>query len=129
MTDDGPDQLALHIRHFMAAKSMTGPEWRTIVTRPGYDIADVASGILAYLTRQVLSIPHPTELSFPADWWQALKERWFPGWMKARWPVEYKRYHVEAMMWDWHLPPNGAKLTWVNWRGLLAGGAEVTETT
>jgi hypothetical protein len=26
---------------------------------------------------------------YPKDWWEALKERWFPEWAKKRWPVEY----------------------------------------
>ncbi len=24
---------------------------------------------------------------WPADWWQALKDRWFPQWALRRWPV------------------------------------------
>ena len=28
-----------------------------------------------------------TLASFPADWWQAFKERWFPRWALKRWPV------------------------------------------
>ena len=26
----------------------------------------------------------------PLDWWQAVKERWFPRWALLRWPVEYR---------------------------------------
>jgi hypothetical protein len=26
-------------------------------------------------------------LSWPDGWWQAFKDRWFPRWAKARWPV------------------------------------------
>jgi hypothetical protein len=25
--------------------------------------------------------------SYPADWWQAFKARWFPQWLKERYPV------------------------------------------
>lgn len=28
--------------------------------------------------------------TYPADWWQALKERWFPHWALKRWPVQNK---------------------------------------
>jgi hypothetical protein len=28
------------------------------------------------------------EVRYPADWWQALKERWFPPWAKRWWPVQ-----------------------------------------
>jgi nuclear transport factor 2 (NTF2) superfamily protein len=26
---------------------------------------------------------------FPADWWEAFKERWFPKWARDRWPVKW----------------------------------------
>jgi len=29
------------------------------------------------------------ECKWPADWWQAFKERWLPAWAKRRWPVQY----------------------------------------
>ncbi len=28
-------------------------------------------------------------IRYPADWWQELKERWFPAWARRRWPVRY----------------------------------------
>ena len=33
---------------------------------------------------------------FPEDWWQAFKERWFPQWLKQRYPVKCKRFVVNA---------------------------------
>jgi hypothetical protein len=35
---------------------------------------------------------------YPADWWQALKERWFPRWLLKRFPVvyTYKEFIVKA---------------------------------
>jgi hypothetical protein len=29
-------------------------------------------------------------IRYPLDWWQAVKERWFPDWLKNRFPVVYK---------------------------------------
>jgi len=31
------------------------------------------------------------EAKYPADWWQALKDRWFPAWLKQRYPVRMKQ--------------------------------------
>jgi hypothetical protein len=31
----------------------------------------------------------PVRVEYPADWWQALKARWFPAWAARRWPVRY----------------------------------------
>ncbi len=28
--------------------------------------------------------------SYPSDWWQAFKERWFPEFLREKFPVEYK---------------------------------------
>ena len=28
-------------------------------------------------------------MQIPADWWQGVKERWFPYWLKKRFPVRY----------------------------------------
>lgn len=27
------------------------------------------------------------DVRYPADWWQAFKDRWYPEWAKKRWPV------------------------------------------
>ncbi len=34
------------------------------------------------------------EAKYPADWWEAFKERWFPKWALQRWPVKYKTISV-----------------------------------
>ena len=34
------------------------------------------------------------EEQWPADWWQAFKDRWFPVWAKKQWPIQY---HTETM--------------------------------
>lgn len=35
---------------------------------------------------------HPVQT--PQDWWEHLKERWFPRWALRRWPVQYENYDV-----------------------------------
>lgn len=32
---------------------------------------------------------------WPADWWQAFKERWFPKWLKDRFPVRYEVFEID----------------------------------
>jgi len=36
------------------------------------------------------------EIRYPADWWEAFKERWFPRWLLKRYPVKYHEETVEA---------------------------------
>lgn len=39
------------------------------------------------------------EFRAPADWWEALKARWFPAWALKRWPVRERveRLDVKAL--------------------------------
>lgn len=36
------------------------------------------------------------QVSFPSDWWQSFKARWFPRWAKRRWPVKFDTVMLEA---------------------------------
>lgn len=36
------------------------------------------------------------EISYPADWWQAFRDRWFPRWAKRRWPVRYAKWQCKV---------------------------------
>ena len=33
------------------------------------------------------SVLKTTIVTYPADWWQHFKQRWFPSWAKKMWPV------------------------------------------
>jgi len=33
---------------------------------------------------------------YPADWWQAVKERFAPGWFRRRWPIEWNKTVVDV---------------------------------
>ena len=33
--------------------------------------------------------------TWPSDWWQAFKERWFPQWALRRWPVKHERIDID----------------------------------
>jgi len=35
-------------------------------------------------------------ISFPRDWWQAFKKRWFPKFALRLWPVIYTEHHIET---------------------------------
>jgi len=50
-------------------------------------------GIAAKLYSSLLDT---ASVSYPADWWQAVKERWFPKWAISRWPVRYTTKTFEA---------------------------------
>ena len=33
-------------------------------------------------------------IRYPATWWDAVKERWFPQWLLARYPVTYREHEI-----------------------------------
>jgi len=39
------------------------------------------------------------EEKWPADWWQAIKDRWFPEWLLSRWPVRYKTVSIHETIY------------------------------
>lgn len=54
-----------------------------------------------YLLRKIYAevMGHPLvdiEEKYPADWWQALKERWAPKWLLEKYPVQYKIISIQA---------------------------------
>ncbi len=37
------------------------------------------------------------DIVYPSDWWQAFKERWFPKWLRKRYPVQYTEHKIAAL--------------------------------
>lgn len=37
------------------------------------------------------------EIRYPLDWWQAVKERWFPKLFLRRWPVQYHIWKIDFL--------------------------------
>jgi len=38
------------------------------------------------------------EIRFPSNWREAFKARWFPGWLKKRFPIEFNIIKIEALL-------------------------------
>ena len=36
-------------------------------------------------------------ITYPADWWQGFKERWFPRWLRHISPVQRKTHFIERL--------------------------------
>lgn len=49
----------------------------------------------------ILKGEHPEErysrtIEYPQDWWEHFKARWFPSWLKKRFPVRYHKDVIET---------------------------------
>lgn len=61
------------------------------------DVSGMALELRAYVWQEVLQNERVTlavdesgafEAAWPATWWEHFKQRWFPAWALARWPVK-----------------------------------------
>ncbi|KKM45484.1 hypothetical protein LCGC14_1560710 [marine sediment metagenome] len=43
-------------------------------------------------------------VSYPADWWQAFRLRWFPAWWLSRWPVRYTEERIRLLAFYPQIP-------------------------
>ncbi|HUW35291.1 MAG TPA: hypothetical protein VM223_27080 [Planctomycetota bacterium] len=94
-------ELTCELRHIAAAKRVPLENFRFKAVGPDkYD----PEAIVVYLLREILAVRHPTVFRYPADWWEALKDRWLPARWKRRWPVVFKEVHAERLLWDWPVP-------------------------
>jgi hypothetical protein len=49
------------------------------------EMAAAAATLTSLIWGQVI---HDEEISYPEDWWEAVKQRWAPAWALRRWPVK-----------------------------------------
>ena len=40
----------------------------------------------------------PTVVRYPADWWEAVKQRFAPVWVTKRWPVKFNEHTMRHMI-------------------------------
>ncbi len=62
----------------------------TVTKEAGFIADELVMKIVARVTAQSLGGEAVRlEVTYPRDWWQHFKERWFPAWARYRWPVLY----------------------------------------
>src|SRR3989304_4837771 len=74
-----------------------------IAAIPEVDLENMAYARGELMARAILRLVHQKvdviESRYPASWWDAFKERWYPTWAKKRWPVEYtvRQWQISAL--------------------------------
>jgi len=58
------------------------------------------------------------EESYPADWWQAFKDRWFPKWLLRKYPVQCREIIIHKKIYravcpHVHADPPATHLRWL----------------
>lgn len=105
--------LAARAREYIYTQKIHGVSGRlseyicadAVTLRTEFD--HMMGGLVARLYAAVYGrkVDHQVIVSYPADWWQAFRERWFPRiWLQA-YPVIYKNVVVSADEFLPFVPP------------------------
>ena len=62
-----------------------------------YEHLGFMSDSLCFMLRQKIwgKKVEEVNIQYPRDWWQAVKERFAPKWLKRRWPIEYSLTKID----------------------------------
>lgn len=75
--------------------------------------------IVAIFRSEILGKSKKFEFKYPMDWAEAFKERWFPKWLRKKYPVRYTVLMVDAQaVWEdfaMTLPDKMGKATFMVW--------------
>ena len=84
-------------------------------------VDEAMQSMVAYLRVAIVALPDERidiERAYPADWWQAVRERWLPPWWLQRYPVQLRRISIHESRYRAvcpHLPTDqpGDHLAWL----------------
>jgi hypothetical protein len=65
---------------------------------------DMIARRVAYQFRTEIAGQKLKDFYYPANWKEAFKDRWFPKWLKKKFPVKFTYLEVKALYPQLHLP-------------------------
>lgn len=83
-------KIQLDINRFTAEQRMARSTMGNFSTREHLDE-------IVFRLEQRIATQHLKEISYPSDWKEAFKERWFPKWLLQKFPVKYTRYDAKVL--------------------------------
>lgn len=100
--------LTLVITQYQAAQMFDWP----FSESPKVEV-DHIKHMTAHMVHMIQRVATQREVvaEYPADWWQALKDRFAPTWACRLWPVLRKRIDMEVMYPKIALPQHGHVVT------------------
>lgn len=76
----------------LQGKDIRGGHWSMHTQVP-----PMIDGLVVTLAGYLASHPvKEVHIQYPADWWEAVKDRWFPAWARVWCPVRYTTHHYDA---------------------------------
>lgn len=93
------EEINLHMHRLLSRYRIQEREFHSSQIRAEAYLNSKFAELVLEVSRLIPGMP-AEEYVFraPADWWQAVKERWFPkGWLR-RWPVKYREDTIETQV-------------------------------
>jgi len=83
------DHFTFHIQTIVATQALDTYGVLIHGDRPKWEYLESEGKLILRALLRVATQEDPL-CRYPVDWWQAVKERWFPPWLLRRYPVRYK---------------------------------------
>ena len=78
------ESAQFYVQHVLSAHGFYGAPMTTVRTMLDHMTGDM----IVSMEREIWAEPTLTHtVRHPRDWWEHVKQRWFPQWALARWPV------------------------------------------
>lgn len=119
-----PKELRLKIEKITAQHRVT-PANLELIRRPDVMLEQ----IIIECVRKVCYQPGEPRVIVPTTWWDALKQRWFPLWALARWPISLTTYEARVYFPELEIPRHGDRLHihFFDWHKEIHRGTPPTE--
>lgn len=92
ITHDLYEKVTFHQQVVVSEKTFTLPiEAQLVINRVSEEIIMKFSSYVLAMPLEKIQI----DVQYPETWWDAVKERWFPDWLKKWYPVEYLRVKID----------------------------------
>lgn len=96
------ERILLERQQFVAHQYISRElaDWFAIPPKVDFSLHDsfVFDHILLQIKQSIMGREMQSEtVRYPADWWEAVKARWFPAWAKRRWPVHETVVELTAL--------------------------------
>ncbi len=110
METDDEKRVRLEKLHFAITKKIKEEFWGNVRV---YENDDMMGSVFQTFVFEMAGKELKTyRISYPVNWWEAFKDRWFPTWMKNRWPVQERTHtiNLKVVYPKLKLPLRGDKL-------------------
>lgn len=107
MNDEQIEEIKLErLRYFvqMAIDKQAALEFGIAPEVKATRLASFVSDAMLFQLRQDIFGRTLDEIKFPANWKEAVKERFAPAWFLKRWPVKYTVYRIDELYPKMSLP-------------------------